>query len=130
MRDLASFSGCHQDDTIIVCGCGASLSTLKEPERFVTIGVNDVGRLFDPTYLVGVNSRSQFTGDRFQYVASSRAQHLFTQLDLGVAHPSVVRFRLGEYGGTNFSDPRVLHYTRNSPYLAMCLAAHMGARRI
>jgi hypothetical protein len=42
----------------------------------------------------------------------------------------VVRFRLGEYGGTAFSDPQVLHYTRNSPYVAMCLAAHMGARRI
>ena len=45
-------------------------------------------------------------------------------------HPRVVRFRLGRYGGTTLTDPGALHYTRNSPYVAVCLAAHMGAARI
>jgi Glycosyl transferase family 2/Glycosyl transferases group 1 len=130
MRDLESFRGVHHGGTILVCGCGQSLNDLPQPDRFVTIGVNDVGRRFDPTYLVVVNPRSQFTAGRFRYIDESRARHVFTQLDLGLRHPGVVRFKLGRYGGTSVSDPGVLHYTRNSPYVALCLAAHMGARRI
>jgi predicted O-methyltransferase YrrM len=127
---LAEFRDAHRGETIVVCGCGESLTLLQRPERFVTIGVNDVGRHFTPDYLVVVNPRSQFAGDRFRYVETSRAKALFTQLDLGVPHPRVVRFRLGRYGGTDSADPNVLHYTRNSPYVAICLAIRMGARRI
>jgi hypothetical protein len=130
-RTLADFRDIHRGETIIVCGCGESLNLLEHPERFTTIGVNDVGRRLTPDYLVVVNPRSQFTGDRFRYVESSAAKAVFTQLsDLGVQHPNIVRFRLGRYGGTDWSDPGVLHYTRNSPYVALCLAVHMGARCI
>src|SRR5204863_83962 len=45
-------------------------------------------------------------------------------------HKNVVRFQLGRRGGTDDIDANVLHYTQNSPYLAVCLAARMGARRI
>ena len=103
----------------LVCGCGASLSTLHDPERFVTIGVNDVGRLFQPDYLVVVNPRNQFHGDRFRYVDESGARAIFTQLDLGLSHPHVVRFQLGKRCGVDFSNPNVLHYTTNSPYVAL-----------
>ena len=89
-----------------------------------------MGRRFQPTYLVVVNPRNQFSGDRFRYVETSQAHTLFTQLDLGVRHPHIVKFRLGSYGGTDLSDSNVLHYTQNSPYVALCLAAHMGATRI
>ena len=57
-----------RDPPMLVCGCGSSLSTVVAPERFPTIGVNDVGRLFQPDYLVVVNPRNQFSGDRFDYV--------------------------------------------------------------
>ena len=87
----------HVGETIIVCGCGPSLHELSAPSRFITIGVNDVGRLFDPTYLVVVNPRSQFKGDRFRYVEQSKAQALFTQLNLGPVQPPVIPFRLGQY---------------------------------
>lgn len=131
---LAEWRGRHAGEAIVVCGCGRSLAELPSPERWVTIGVNDVGRLFDPTYLVVVNPRGQFRGDRFRYVAASRARALFTQLDpgrdLGVTHPCVVRFRLGRRGGTELDDLESLPYTRNSPYVAACLAAFLGARRI
>lgn len=127
---LAGFAGCHRGETILVCGCGSSLSTLRDSGRCVTIGVNDVGRLFDPTYLVALNPRQQFTGDRFRYVEESRARAVFTQLDLGLRHPYVVRFRLGPYGGTELIDPEALPHTRNSPYVALCLALYMGAARI
>ena len=128
--ELRQFRGRHGGETILVCGCGSSLSSIAAPERFVTIGVNDVGRLFDPDYLVVLNSRHQFTGDRFRYVEDSRAKVIFSQLDLGVSHPHKVHFRLGHRGGTDFSDPDTLPHTRNSPYLALCLAIYMGGRRI
>lgn len=100
------------------------------PPDMVSIGVNDVGRLFDPTYLVVVNPRNQFKSDRFRHVERSNARALFTQLDLGTVHPPVVRFRLGEFAGTDPGAGEVLHYTQNSPYVAICLAAYMGAKRI
>jgi hypothetical protein len=129
-RSLAGFRDFHAGETIIVCGCGPSLRDITQPERFVTIGVNDVGRLFTPDYLMVVNTRHQFAGGRFEAVERSGARALFTQLDLGVPHPHVVRFRLGQRGGTDFSNPDTLNYTRNSPYPALCLAIHMGAKRI
>jgi len=130
LRRLANFRELAGHEQIVVCGCGPSLHELTDPQRFVTIGVNDVGRLFDPTYLVVVNPRNQFKADRFRYVEESKAQALFTQLDLGPVRPPVVRFKLGHYGGTDDGGGQVLHYTQNSPYVAVCLAAQMGAQRI
>lgn len=128
---LASFKDGHKGETIIVCGCGESLNLLEHPERFVTIGVNDIGRRFHPDYLVVVNPRRQFSGDRFEYVESSQSRYLFSQFDdLNVPHPQLVKFRLGSRGGTDFSNPDVLHFTQNSPYVALSLAIHMGAARI
>src|SRR5262245_20695236 len=101
---LADFRDTHRGDMIIVCGCGESLNLLEQPERYITIGVNEVGRRFTPDYLVVVNPRSQFSSERFAYVERSKARTLFTQLtDLGVPHPHVVHFGLGQYGGTDFS---------------------------
>jgi SAM-dependent methyltransferase len=131
LQSLADFRDRHHGETIIVCGCGQSLNDLPKPPGCVTIGVNDVGRRFDPTYLVVVNPPRQFSGDRFRYVENSRARFLFTQRDdLGMVQPAIVRFRLGRFGGTDFNDHQVLHYTQNSPYVALCLAAHLGASRI
>src|SRR5262245_31028731 len=82
---LANFQDSKSGETILVCGCGESLNLLERPERFITIGVNDVGRRFTPDYLVVVNPRSQFSAERFSYVERSSARALFTQLtDLGV----------------------------------------------
>ena len=130
MNTLAAFAHVHSTETVIVCGCGQSLNDLQHPERFVTIGVNDVGRKFQPDYLVVVNPPRQFSGDRFRYVESSQARFIFTQLDLGLVRDNIVKFALGTQGGTDFSNPDVLHYTQNSPYVALCLAIHMGARKI
>lgn len=130
MNALSGYRGAHSDVDLVVCGCGPSLLHLPQPQRFVTIGVNDVGRLFDPTYLVVLNPRQQFKHDRFRYVEQSNAQALFTQIELGRVRPPVVRFRLGQYAGTEPGADDALHYTQNSPYVAVCLAAYMGARRI
>jgi hypothetical protein len=129
-KELKDFRDYHRGAIMVVCGCGVSLKTLVNPERYITIGVNDVGRLFQPDYLVVVNPRNQFQGDRFRYVEESRARAIFTQLDLGLEHPHVVRFNLGKRAGTDFSDPNSLNYTSNSPYVALSLAVHMGAGRV
>ena len=86
MRDLASFHNIHTGETIVVCGCGSSLNDFNSPSRFITIGVNDVGRLFDPTYLVVLNPPHQFKDDRFRFVGESRARFVFSQLDLRLTH--------------------------------------------
>ncbi|OLE54220.1 MAG: hypothetical protein AUG51_09300 [Acidobacteria bacterium 13_1_20CM_3_53_8] len=129
-HELKDFRDYHAGETVLVCGCGSSLSQVVAPERFITIGVNDVGRLFQPDYLVVLNPPHQFRGDRFRFVEESRARALFMQLDLGINHPHIVHIKLGTRGGVDFKNPNVLHYTRNSPYLALCLAVHMGAKRI
>ncbi len=92
--------------------------------------MNDVGRLFDPTYLLVLNPEHQFKNNRFSYVKSSRASAVFSQLRLGINHPNFIQFKLGKRGGTEITAQDALPYTRNSPYVAVCLAAYMGARRI
>jgi glycosyltransferase involved in cell wall biosynthesis len=129
-RELKDFRNYHAGETILVCGCGTSLNDVVSPERFITIGVNDVGRMFQPDYLVVLNPRQQFKPERFRFVEQSQAKAVFTQLDLGIRHPHIVRFRLGRFGGVDFSDPTCLPHTRNSPYVALCLAIHMGAKKI
>lgn len=127
---LSDYRGRHTGADIVVCGCGPSLLDFARPPQALFIGVNDVGRLFDPTYLVVLNPRQQFKGDRYAFVERSDARALFTQLELGRTRPPQVRFRLGQYAGTDRHAGDVLHYTQNSPYVAVCLAAYMGARRI
>ena len=130
MKTLTEFTNLYRETTIVICGCGESLNDLERPENFITIGVNDVGRKFQPNYLVVVNPKNQFSGDRFKYVQNSKAEYLFTQLDLPVKHSNIVKFKLGQFGGTDFSNPNVLNYTNNSPYIALNLAILMGAKRI
>ncbi|MEH6413428.1 glycosyltransferase [Pseudomonas sp. CGJS7] len=127
---LSAYRGLHAGASVVVCGCGPSLPQLPRTQELLTIGVNDVGRLFDPTYLVVLNPPQQFKHDRYVHVRASNARALFTQLDLGTVKPPLVRFRLGAYGGTDSGADDCLHYTQNSPYVAVCLAAYMGATRI
>ena len=126
----AAFRNRHRGETIVVCGCGESLTTLADPRATVTIGTNDVGRLFTPDYLVVVNPPSQFRAERWPHVEQSRAGFVFSQLDLPLRHAPLVRFRLGRFGGAGFEEPDILHYTQNSPYVGVALAMFMGASRI
>lgn len=59
MQSLTSFRNRHEGEIVLVCSCGESLNELRNPERFLTIGVNDVGRRFQPDYLVVVSPRSR-----------------------------------------------------------------------
>jgi len=128
---FAQYRDRHRGASILVCGCGASLALLEHPERHLTIGVNDVGRRFAPDYLVVVNERRQFERERWEHVERTRAKAVFTQLaQLELPQTRVVRFRLGRRGGTERADDYTLHYSNNSPYVAVQLARHLGAKRI
>jgi hypothetical protein len=130
-KSLADFRNIHNNEAITVCGCGASLNELTDPQATITIGVNDVSRRFHPDYLVIVNPAAQFAPDRLEYIKTTQARFVFSQYsDLPVPCEKRILFSLGVYNGTDFSRPDVLHYTQNSPYVAICLAIHMGAKRI
>ena len=119
---LADFVGRHCGETIVVCGCGELLNTVPIKPAYITIGINDVGRHFDPDYLVVVNTPARFPPDRRRAVTETRARTVFTQYaDRRLQHASRVPIALGSYGGVDFSNPNALHYTRNSPYVALCL---------
>ena len=128
---VEAFERCHDGGAIVVCGCGASVAGFTDPHRFITIGVNDVGRQFHPDYLLVVDPPHSFKHDRFRHIEDTRAEYLFTQrTDLAIDHPGIVRFKLGEKFGTGVPPPGRLHYSVITPYIATGLAAHMGARWI
>jgi hypothetical protein len=87
------------------------------------MGVNSFGRLREPTYLVTLAPRQQVVGDRCRHVGES-----LTLLGLGLHHSNASRFR--PYGGTDLTDRGTLPHTRNSPYIAFCLALRRSARRV
>lgn len=130
--DFAAWRGRHAGESVLVCGCGESAALLAAKPGCVVIGVNDLGRRWHPDYLVLVNPASQFTPERWAVVRQTQARAVFTQLaDPGLpAGVPVWRFRLGRPAGTDEPPPDALHHTRNSPYVAVQLALHLGARRI
>lgn len=130
LRNFGSYKNIHAGETLIVCGCGKSLYDFDLFHEFVTVGVNDVGRHIRPNYLLVLNAKEQFLDDRFSYVESSRADAVFTQLDLDLSHPNVINMPLGIYEGTAITQNPGIHYTKNSPYAAVNLAVYMGARSI
>jgi hypothetical protein len=131
IKNLREFSGIHKGEKIVVCGCGMSLLDFKEHHHdFITIGVNDVGALFDPTYLLVTDHAGRFNGvDRKNRVMRSTAKHLFTCAK-GWRHTSLVHFELGNRSLGNLDNPDKLDHYLNSPYAAVNLAYKMGASHI
>lgn len=131
IKQLREFSGIHKDGKIVVCGCGMSLLGFKDHHQdFITIGVNDVSALFDPTYLLVTDHSGRFVGaERQNRVMKSKAKHLFTCAK-GWRHNSLVHFDLGNRSLGNLDHPDRLDHYLNSPYAAVNLAYKMGATHI
>ncbi len=131
LMELSSFRNLHKHQTIIVCGCGESLRAITKRPNCITIGVNDIGRLFTPNYLLVCDYQYCFDSERWDYVNYSLAQYCFTPLPyLQLTHKCVVRFPCGTYAGTDLSSHKPLHYADTSLYMALCLAAYMGGNPI
>ena len=129
-KSLADFMGIHKGEKIIVCGCGTSLpDILPYLNEFITIGVNDVPALFDPTYLLVTDHPNRFFGKRRDIVQQSGSRYLFTCTS-GWRHPSLVKFNLGTKELKSLDSSKVIDHFLNSPYVAVNLAYKMGAKHI
>src|SRR5262245_6646019 len=136
---FADYMGMWRGSTAIVAGCGESLTNFELPwvsgwnsKNGFTIGVNDVAKRFVPDYCLVVNHYAEFQRlKRADNVGKARLA-LFTHIpkSVGVEHPNIVVFSLGKQNGTDLDDPERLDYTSNSPYMAVILAAKMGAKKI
>jgi LPS sulfotransferase NodH len=131
--NFAAFRDMHRGESIVVCGLGKSLNEFERPEQFITIGVNDIARKFSPNYLLVVDKRKRFSDERWEHIAHSEANCLFTTSDLPVTRPFLVRFLLRKSDQPVWDNPLGLHFLSRpwySSYVATVLAAYMGARRI
>lgn len=133
--NFETFRNHHEGNSILVCGLGESINFLT-PHVFgdeirIIIGCNDIGRKFQPTYLLNVNLKTQYIGDRFQYIENSEATALFTHLpkEQGAIKIPIVEFQLAEQGGVEVVNGKVPHFW-NTPYMGVVLAAYMGASKI
>ena len=123
---------------IIVCGLGTSLNDLKNPEKYLTIGVNDIGGKFAPDLVVCIDPLTRFKiGNRKNDILNAKSRYFCSQLDPkaypGLQAENYVRFRLGKRMGVGFQFSEMsdrLDYHNTSPYVAANLAAYVGAKRI
>jgi len=130
VKKLSEFKDIHPDQKIIVCGCGVSLLDFKDHHQdFITIGVNDVPKLFTPTYLVVTDASIRFGDSRRDLVNNAESKYLFT-CSQGWRHPRMVHFDLGKKGTSYLNDPNKVDHFLNSPYVAVNIAYKMGSRQI
>jgi len=131
IKKLREFIGIHKGEKIVVCGCGTSLLEFKDSSsKYITIGVNDVPELFQPTYLLVTDPPARFESDRRRkLVNESTAKYLFTCAK-SWRHKNIVHFDLGTKELKSLdSHDRIDHFV-NSPYVAACLAYKLGAKHI
>jgi len=131
-----AFKDKHKDAKMIITGLGESAQVLGNIDvDCLTMGVNDVGRLFTPTYTVVVNDRTSFEDHRWNHIAACNSDALFTHIkdipnQMPVDHQDrVVTIPLGRYGGTDLHKMAV-DFSSNSPYVACIIAAYMGIKNI
>ena len=130
-NSLTEYCNHHKNESILVLGLGESINLLPITPP-LSIGVNDIGRKVTPTYLISVNRPQQYARtDRWPFILNSKARAIFTQNpgDHTQCKVPVVEIKVGLEAGVEIVGSEVPHY-RNSPYMAVVLAAYMGANRI
>lgn len=130
MIEFGQIKDRHKGADIIVCGCGESAVLLKDLSKNVIIGVNDIGRIYQPNYLVVVNDKISFKPERWAFIENTQASIVFTHIrGLPVDESKRCIITLGKYGHSDLDKPAV-DYTNNSPYIGVIIAYKMGARNI
>ena len=128
--DYKEFKDKHKGQKIMVVGCGTSTGTLSNPQDYITVGVNDLSRMFPPNYLVVLNDKSSFPHDRWKWIAETASPTVFTHIkNLAVPEEKRVLLQLGRYGGVDLEKDAV-DYSSNSTYVACIIAAYLGASKI
>jgi len=141
--ELCDWSKRYEGRPFVVLGLGESVSDLHQYKEIspdsLLIGVNDIGRFIQPNFLILANRKQQFTPERWDYICDSKAQIFLaamggeweeTKTDLWnrcEIPPIEVNVRRGV---PDLSNPHLLGCRFTSPYIGVCLAAHLGAKRI
>lgn len=119
------------EETIIVCGCGTSaLSILPHVDKVTTIGVNDIGELFTPDYLVVIDSPLAFSEERRKTIENTDCA-LITQKQWNNEKQIYIQLKgegvseLAERGRNNY-----VNHSRTSVYVATIIAYYLGAKKI
>ena len=124
-----------QEKNVYVGGCGKSVNSIfrdiNSDKNSKVIGVSDVERLLNVDYLIISNHKYQYSRDRYHYIENSNASHIFTPFpSITSINPIIVYCKPGKYGGTNFADRNEIDYHDSSVYMAICIAIHMGFKKI
>lgn len=120
----------RSDKPIIVCGLGTSLSLLAKPNDFITIGVNDIERMFTPTFLLLANVRTEFPKSRFYFIEHTKAKEVFSCYPVFVDNIEEVAYRLGDYRKADIDSDKGIDYSVVSTYIATIIAYRLGAKNI
>ena len=124
---------------VIVCGLGTSLNQLDNPEKYWTVGVNDIGGKFTPDFLVCIDPLTRFKNppSRRQNILNCNPKYFCSQLEPkqypNLRAENYVKFKLGRRTGVGFDfikNPERLDYHNTSTYVALNLAAYMGTKTI
>ena len=133
MAVLSDFYGIHDGEAFVVCGLGRSIASFTSPHLFRTIGVNDIGRALTPDYTFCMDGPSAFPPDRLRHIIATRSRFIFANHPMNIGAGKEVRCPIRKSPIPCFDDPDALYQIGSpptSPFLAICLAAHMGARAI
>ena len=146
---LNDYYNIHKDKAVLVCGCGSSLHDLhlRSYEKVITIGVNAIGRIFTPDYLVFADdmqlqllfAQTHPDYDNPHYILHSQAQSIF-MYDHIYRHnlkyfPTEQINKIVEMPAQHIRNTQVyqrshIYYSETSPMLALSLAIFMGAKTV
>lgn len=137
---LAPLFGRFRGD-FLVCGLGPSLKLLRHDHGCYTIGVNDIGKYFDPDFLLLIDRPCTFGKDRLKFI-----WHTEPTFDTIVANNflpewkehllrdfidcPLTSFSQNKAPGPWFDVRAQLHHYGSSTLTGLSLAGFLGARRI
>lgn len=136
MKQFSEFANIHSGKRALVLGLGVSTKQIvgKDTRDLITIGVNDIGSIYTPKYLLTVDMSSRFQPQRSMAIRDTEAEYLFTHIEewkkATRLMDKVVSFKLGARSLQNINNIGVLDFSNNSPYIAIILAYQMGCREI
>lgn len=131
---LADFEGLHAGEKIVICGLGRSIVNFGKPSE-VTIGVNDIGRYFTPTYLLVCDPHTKFSVERYEYIKRTQADAVFWNTGYGPLYEGCFERGVPYTSKTsanrkNWPTAEIIPHHLDSPYMAFMIALWMGATDI
>lgn len=126
------FKDRHAGRNLVVCGLGPSIvSAVPYLTGQLTIGVNDIGKHFTPKYLVLQDYPSAFLQERRKVIERTASECAFLTFDFpNLQAKHIYQIKLKNKEGFGCGEDGWFSYSTTSVYLATCIAAFLGARRI